>query len=108
MYSQCPSCGAAAWLSSGGICDQSDFDTLVLLRNPVPVASCRAFGGGRVRYQRRGIAEWLKVDLYWPTTHDQFCQVIGGNMVKVVTWYDNEWGYSNRTADLANLMAGRL
>ncbi|WP_040210362.1 type I glyceraldehyde-3-phosphate dehydrogenase [Clostridium polynesiense] len=26
--------------------------------------------------------------------------VIGGNMVKVVSWYDNEWGYSNRLADL--------
>ncbi len=38
----------------------------------------------------------------------QFCQVIGGNMVKVVTWYDNEWGYSNRTADLADLMASKL
>lgn len=38
----------------------------------------------------------------------EFCQVIGGNLVKVVTWYDNEWGYSNRTADLANLMAGKL
>jgi len=24
----------------------------------------------------------------------------GGNMVKVVGWYDNEWGYSVRTADL--------
>jgi len=24
----------------------------------------------------------------------------GGNMVKVVAWYDNEWGYSMRTADL--------
>jgi glyceraldehyde 3-phosphate dehydrogenase len=36
------------------------------------------------------------------------CQVLGGNMVKVVTWYDNEWGYSNRTADLANLMASKL
>lgn len=36
------------------------------------------------------------------------CQVLGGNMVKVVTWYDNEWGYSNRTADLANLIAGKL
>jgi glyceraldehyde 3-phosphate dehydrogenase len=24
----------------------------------------------------------------------------GGNMVKVVSWYDNEWGYSMRTADL--------
>jgi glyceraldehyde 3-phosphate dehydrogenase len=36
------------------------------------------------------------------------CQVLGGNLVKVVTWYDNEWGYSNRTADLAKLMAGKL
>jgi len=42
------------------------------------------------------------------TVDAQFCQVIGGNMVKVVTWYDNEWGYSNRTADLANLMAAKL
>jgi len=38
----------------------------------------------------------------------QFCLALGGNMVKVVTWYDNEWGYSNRTADLADLMAGKL
>ena len=35
----------------------------------------------------------------------EFCQVIGGNLAKVVTWYDNEWGYSNRTADLADIMA---
>lgn len=34
--------------------------------------------------------------------------VMGGNMVKVVTWYDNEWGYSCRTADLAALMAKSL
>lgn len=27
-------------------------------------------------------------------------QVIGGNLLKVVSWYDNEWGYSCRTADL--------
>ncbi len=31
--------------------------------------------------------------------------VIGGNMVKVLAWYDNEWGYACRTADLAALMA---
>ncbi len=30
----------------------------------------------------------------------QFTQVLGGDMVKVVTWYDNEWGYSSRVADL--------
>ncbi len=27
--------------------------------------------------------------------------VMGGNMVKVTSWYDNEWGYSNRCVDLA-------
>ncbi len=26
--------------------------------------------------------------------------VIGGNMVKVLSWYDNEWGYSNRVVEL--------
>ncbi len=32
---------------------------------------------------------------------------VNGNMVKVLAWYDNEWGYSNRTADLMKLMADR-
>ncbi|MCL0059980.1 type I glyceraldehyde-3-phosphate dehydrogenase [Dehalococcoidia bacterium] len=31
--------------------------------------------------------------------------VIGGNMVKVLSWYDNEWGYSCRTGDIAAYMA---
>ena len=30
-----------------------------------------------------------------------------GNMVKVVGWYDNEWGYSCRTADLAAFLAAK-
>jgi glyceraldehyde 3-phosphate dehydrogenase len=34
--------------------------------------------------------------------------VIGDNMAKVVTWYDNEWGYSVRTVDLAVMMAKSL
>jgi glyceraldehyde 3-phosphate dehydrogenase len=31
--------------------------------------------------------------------------VVGDNMVKVVSWYDNEWGYSNRVVDLAAYVA---
>jgi glyceraldehyde 3-phosphate dehydrogenase len=34
--------------------------------------------------------------------------VLGGTMVKVIAWYDNEWGYSCRCADLLNLVASRL
>ncbi len=33
--------------------------------------------------------------------------VIDGNMVKVLAWYDNEWGYSCRLADLAVYIAGK-
>ena len=41
----------------------------------------------------------------------QFTLVLGkdrSDFVKVVAWYDNEWGYSVRTADLAALMAAKL
>jgi len=33
-------------------------------------------------------------------------QVIGGNFVRVLSWYDNEWGFSNRMPDTAMVMAG--
>jgi glyceraldehyde 3-phosphate dehydrogenase len=32
-------------------------------------------------------------------------QVIGGNMIKVMSWYDNEWGYSSRLIDMAVYVA---
>ncbi len=34
--------------------------------------------------------------------------VIGGNLLKVLAWYDNEWGYSSRLADLVDVTAARL
>ncbi len=33
--------------------------------------------------------------------------VIGDNMVKVLSWYDNEWGYSNRICDLVSFVASK-
>jgi glyceraldehyde 3-phosphate dehydrogenase len=37
----------------------------------------------------------------------QLTKVLGGNLAKVVAWYDNEWGYSCRVVDLAKLVASK-
>ena len=34
----------------------------------------------------------------------ELTKVLGGNLVKVVSWYDNEWGYSNRVVDLITFL----
>jgi glyceraldehyde 3-phosphate dehydrogenase len=36
-----------------------------------------------------------------------YTQVVGGNMVEVLAWYDNEWGYSCRLADLTAYIASK-
>ena len=38
----------------------------------------------------------------------EMTKVMDGNMVKVLAWYDNEWGYASRTADLAAIVAKSL
>ncbi|MFC1959395.1 type I glyceraldehyde-3-phosphate dehydrogenase [Chloroflexota bacterium] len=38
----------------------------------------------------------------------EFTEVYGGNMLKLLTWYDNEWGYSVRTVELAVKMGKSL
>ena len=37
----------------------------------------------------------------------QMTKVLDGNLVKVISWYDNEWGYSMRCVDLALFVAGK-
>ena len=35
-------------------------------------------------------------------------KVLEGNLVKVLSWYDNEWGYANRVVDVAEMIAAKL
>ena len=44
----------------------------------------------------------------WSCTFDSLLTMANGDQVKVIGWYDNEWGYSNRLADLTAMVAGRL
>jgi glyceraldehyde 3-phosphate dehydrogenase len=37
----------------------------------------------------------------------EYTKVIGGNMVKILSWYDNEWGYSCRVRDLIKYIAAK-
>jgi glyceraldehyde-3-phosphate dehydrogenase/erythrose-4-phosphate dehydrogenase len=40
------------------------------------------------------------------TVDGSLTQVMGGNMLKLFAWYDNEWGFSCRMVDLAKIMMG--
>ena len=44
----------------------------------------------------------------YSTVYSSIDTLVVGNMVKVVAWYDNEWGYACRVADLAHLIASKL
>jgi len=37
----------------------------------------------------------------------EYTKVIGGRMIKILSWYDNEWGYSCRVRDLVRYVAGK-
>jgi glyceraldehyde 3-phosphate dehydrogenase len=100
-------------------------DLVAELKNPVPgdnkedwiaavnaayeQASCEAPLAGYLKFETDPIVLQDIVGDKASCILDAGCtNVMGGNFVKVGGWYDNEWGYSNRTAELMNLMAQSL
>ena len=51
--------------------------------------------GEKAVYPTHGVAEVVALET----------KVIEGNLVRVMSWYDNEWGFSNRMADTAVAMS---
>lgn len=99
------------------------------LRVPVPVGSCvdlvaelkkevtaaeiNAIVKAAAEGQLRGILQYCDEPIVSSdiirnsasSVFDSLCTIAIGNMVKVLSWYDNEWGYSNRTVDIIEKVA---
>ena len=81
------------------------------VKNAKSAAPKAASGDGRRKAASgNGILRWtddpivsgdIVKDPHSSIFDSQLTAVLQGNLVKVVTWYDNEWGYSNRVVDLA-------
>jgi glyceraldehyde 3-phosphate dehydrogenase len=63
---------------------------------------------GYLHYSTDPIVSSDIVGTAWSCTFDAPLTMASGDQVKVIGWYDNEWGYSNRLADLTALVASSL
>jgi len=95
----------------------STVDVVALLGKDVTkgevVAAFKEAAGGRMKGILDVCDEPLvsidfKGDSHSSIVDADLTMVMGGNLVKVIAWYDNEWGYACRMADLTNYIAQRL
>ncbi len=98
------------------VMDGSVTDLVVQLTREVSVdevnAAYRAAADGPLKgylhYTSDAIVSSDIVGTPYSCTFDSSLTMTFGDQVKVIGWYDNEWGYSCRLADLAGLVGGQL
>jgi glyceraldehyde 3-phosphate dehydrogenase len=92
--------------------DGSLTDLTAVLKREVTVAEIKAAVKKAAETSMKGILEYtedpiVSVDIVGnphSCIFDAGLTAVNGTLVKVVGWYDNEWGYSNRTADLIAML----
>jgi len=94
--------------------DGSVVDLVATTTKPVTVESVNAAMKKAAENELKGIMEYMQdpivsVDVVGNSHSSIFdslaTMTIGSNLVKIISWYDNEWGYSNRVVDLLVKMA---
>ena len=98
--------------------DGSVTDLVAILKREVTVdevneafrkaASEGPLSGGKLVYATDPIVSTDIVGSPASCTFDSLATMAIGNVVKVLGWYDNEWGYSNRLVDLVEMVARSL
>ncbi len=96
------------------VADGSTVDLTVRLKNDATVEGINAAFKTAAEGELKGILEYSEEELVssdiignpYSTIFDAGAtQVIDGKFVKIMAWYDNEWGYSNRVVDLIGRLA---
>lgn len=90
--------------------DVSMVDLNVLVEKPTSKeelsALFKSYANGKMRGilevdERYRVSQDFVGSSYSATVADDLIQVIDGNLIKIMAWYDNEWGYSNRLIEMA-------
>ena len=98
------------------VMDGSVTDLVVRLQREATVEEVNAAYEAAAAGPLRGILEYTSdpivssdiVGTACSVTFDSALTMVFGDQVKVIGWYDNEWGYSNRLVDLTALVAAKL
>ncbi|MFA7692995.1 MAG: type I glyceraldehyde-3-phosphate dehydrogenase [Candidatus Hydrogenedentes bacterium] len=97
------------------VIDGSVVDLVVEVSRNVTVEEVNAVMKAASEGALKGVLQYVEDEIvscdvignpYSSIFDSKLTMVMEGNMVKVISWYDNEWGYSNRCIDLFKLMAG--
>src|SRR5579863_9254958 len=92
-------------------------DLTVMVDKPATVESVNSALKNAANGPMRGILAYTEEELvsidFRGNPHSSivdsgYTRVVGGNCVKILAWYDNEWGYSSRCRDLIKILASKL